>query len=111
MGIFDPNFTGNILRALDSGGNVLEQLISNTDPEFPVGTPGATFSTFVGFVRGQTDIQRIELSHVTGDWLAIDNVTYSSVVPIPAAVWLFATGLLSLLGFTKETSGLFSRKA
>lgn len=101
MGIFDPNLTGNVLRALDSGGNVLEQLISNIDPEFPVGPTGGVFSTFVGFVRQQNDIKRIELIHVAGDWLAIDTVSYSRVVPIPAAFWLFVTGLLSLFGFEK----------
>jgi hypothetical protein len=34
----------------------------------------------------------------------------ATAIPIPAAAWLFATGLLSLLGFTKVNSGLFSRK-
>jgi len=101
MGVFDPNFTGNILRALDSNGNVLEQMISNTDPEFPVGPTGGIFSTFVGFSRNQRDIQRIELINVPGDWLAIDTITYSTVVPLPASIYLLASGLLSILGFTR----------
>ena len=102
MGVFDPNLTGNILRALDSNGNVLEQVVSNIDPEFPIGPTGGVFSTFVGFSRLQLDIQRIELIHVTGDWLAIDNVTYSTVVPIPSAVWLFGSGLIGLIGIARR---------
>ena len=101
MGIFDPNFTGNVLRALDSSNNELEQLVSNVDPEFPVGPPGGGFSTFAGFSRSQNDIKRIELTHVAGDWLAIDNVSYH-VVPIPAAVWLLASGLLGLAGIARQ---------
>lgn len=34
---------------------------------------------------------------------AIDNITINtSAVPIPAAVWLFGSGLLSLIGFSKR---------
>jgi hypothetical protein len=36
--------------------------------------------------------------------------TIGTVVPIPAAVWLFVTGLLSLMGFSKARSATFFRK-
>jgi hypothetical protein len=48
-----------------------------------------------------------------GVWYATDgsgplDVVYGStgIIPIPAAVWLFGTGLLGLLGFAKKRKGL-----
>ncbi|MCP4769097.1 MAG: PEP-CTERM sorting domain-containing protein [Gammaproteobacteria bacterium] len=34
---------------------------------------------------------------------ALDNLTYS-VVPVPAAVWLFGTALLGFIGLSRRTS-------
>ncbi|NLE06141.1 MAG: PEP-CTERM sorting domain-containing protein [Crenarchaeota archaeon] len=101
MGIFDPNYTGNTLTAYDINNNVLETITSNVDPEFPVGPPGGSFSTFVGFTRATNDIARLELRHVTGDWLGIDNVTFNrqtSSVPEPSTMWLLSIGMVGVIG-------------
>ncbi|NKB19988.1 MAG: PEP-CTERM sorting domain-containing protein [Alphaproteobacteria bacterium] len=101
MGVFDPNFTGNVLVAYDILGNELERVTSDVDPEFPTGSPGGNFSTFVGFSRATADINRIELLVSGNDVLGIDTVTYSplqaaSSVPEPTTGIVF---LSSLIGF------------
>lgn len=108
MGIFDPNFAGNVLRAVDSAGNTLEEVTSGTTA-FPVGPTGGSFATYVGFVRPTNDISRIELIHVfstensIGDFLSIDNVTYYAAttptdVPEPASMTLSLLGGLCVGG-------------
>ncbi|MGB0574763.1 MAG: PEP-CTERM sorting domain-containing protein [Alphaproteobacteria bacterium] len=81
VGIFDPNFAGNVLIAYDVFGNELERVTSGTDAEFQTGPIGGSFSTFVGFTRDTADIKTIRLSHASADVLGIDNVTYSALVP------------------------------
>jgi len=44
-------------------------------------------------------VKRIELN--MGGSGAIDNITFS-VVPIPAAVWLFGTGFIVLAGLARR---------
>lgn len=63
MGVFDLNYTGNTLTAYDINNNIIENITSNVDPEFPVGIPGGTFSTFLGFSRITNDIAWAELKH------------------------------------------------
>ncbi len=38
----------------------------------------------------------------TPAYFAIDNLTYVSAVPVPAAVWLFGSGLLGLIGVARR---------
>lgn len=50
-------------------------------------------------------ISRVELAHVSnaGDQVEIDHFQYGlSAVPVPAAAWLFGSGLLGLVGITKR---------
>lgn len=104
MGIFDPNFNGNILRALDAANNVLESITSPT-LQFTLGPPGGSHSTFVGFSRTIADISRIELINAPGDLMGIDTVTFSASpagVPVPAALGLLGLGLLGL-GWRRRT--------
>jgi len=101
MGIFDPNFAGNVLIAYDAFGNELERVTSDTDPEFPTGIAGGSFSTFVGFSRATADINRIELLSVSNDVLGIDTLTYSSLestpsVSEPGSAILFLGNLIGL---------------
>lgn len=102
MGVFDPNLTGNVVRAIGFNGNVLETLVSGIDPEFSVGPAGGLHSTFVGFTRAVADIARIELIGVPGDVLAIDTVTFSNTqisefdVPEPATGLALLGGLVAM---------------
>lgn len=98
FGLFDVNFAGHVLRALDSGGNVLESITSAPgDPFFPTGPLGGTFSSFIGFVRPTADIARIELIISTTDALSIDNLSYFPIpVPEPSTVFLLGVGLAAM---------------
>lgn len=115
MGVFDVNFPGtypgygtvtvfNTLRALDAGNNVLESINSGT-ADFPVGPPGGTFSTFVGFARASNDIKRIELIGAAGDLLGIDNVSFyrslNGSVPEPGTLALLAAALIGLASYRR----------
>jgi hypothetical protein len=93
LGVHDPNFPGNELRAFDSSGNLLEGISS-----IPTGAVGGVFSTFVGFVRPTADIAYVELHNAPNDLLGIDNVMYfpgggTGAIPEPSS---FA--LLGLVG-------------
>lgn len=106
MGIFDPNFSGNVLRALGAQNQVLETIISPT-AEFTLGSPGGGHSTFAGFVRATADITRIELLHASGDVLGIDTVTFSTIttpVPAPGAFALIGIGMLGLVRRRKNVA-------
>ncbi len=58
---------------------------------------GETFIGITGLLGGV----RAEISAETGNgWFSIDDLQTSiSTVPIPAAAWLFGSGLLALIGF------------
>ncbi len=47
---------------------------------------------------GQVVSDSVSFSNVSGSGCSFDT----SVVPIPAAVWLFGSGLLGLIGFSKR---------
>ncbi len=45
-------------------------------------------------------VHTFEIHSVSSQWLQIDNLVYeTSPVPVPAAVWLFGSGLIGLFGF------------
>jgi hypothetical protein len=98
MGIFDPNFNGNVLRALDASNQVLESVTSSS-AAFPTGPTGGSFSTFVGFVRPSNDIKRIELLGAPGDLLGIDTVTSFAIpqpIPEPSSLILLLVGIIGI---------------
>jgi hypothetical protein len=59
------------------------------------------FTDYIGFVGIDTDSTIIGRAVVTGQFYALDNVQFNAV-PIPAAVWLFGSGLLGLVGLSKR---------
>lgn len=58
-----------------------------------VGVYWSLMLSFFGFTSN-TAFTTVTFRHVVNDVHGIDNVTYAtSVVPVPAALWLFASGL------------------
>ncbi len=91
FGIFDPNFAGNIIRAFDADGNLIE----STSPD-NLGLPGGATADYVGFVTATPLIKSIEINAGLQagymDALWIDNLSFTSV-PTPPAVLLLLAGL------------------
>jgi len=79
LGWGDPNFPGNVLRAYDANGNLLE--------EAPVelGPIGGVHAAWIGFKRPTADIMMIivqpDQSFPSGDDYVIDNIHYNTAVP------------------------------
>ncbi len=83
-----------ILNAYDSLDNLLDtDSITNS-----FAAPGWIASVF-----STTDISYItfEVSVSSGAGLLFDDLNFSAV-PVPGAVWLFGSGLLGLIGFSKR---------
>lgn len=51
---------------------------------------------------GGTDNSAIAAVSYTGDDFYLDDIGFNAVVPVPAAVWLFSSGLLGLIGITRR---------
>lgn len=96
-----PQASQLVIKLLDSSDTLLSSL--NLPP-----------SSFQTLVFNQSNVSKIMIDFSGGNygfygddryhaWYAIDNITYDiSAVPVPAAVWLFGSGLLSLIGVTRR---------
>ncbi len=89
------NGTGNLLATLSLG------LTSSTcDSAY-----GAGFCPFVATGVGFSGIAKSVSFAGVANQIVFDDVTFGSTVPdvpVPAAVWLFASGLISLVGFARR---------
>jgi hypothetical protein len=68
-----------------------------------VAMPAASDAAFAGLAFTQ-NIARLRITELSdggsGSISVFDDLRYEAVVPIPAAVWLFVSGLMGLLGFS-----------
>lgn len=94
-GAANPDWTVDLF---DSSDNLLESLV------FIGGDSTASFIEFYG--ASINGISRAELATTGYDWVKIDNFEYVSSVPIPAAVWLFGSGLLGLIGMARRKKAI-----
>lgn len=62
------------------------------------GTTGATFNSYFGDFDGDD----VNWNLVSGEWLTFS--TTEVVVPVPAAVWLFGSGLMGLIGIARRNT-------
>ncbi len=83
----DTNAITNVGNTPDTGGdNLWQQILFDSSAIPELKNVGRIYVFFAG----------------SG---ALDNLTYNvSVVPVPAAVWLFGTALLGFIGFSRRTS-------
>lgn len=95
---YAPGYSGELLiRALDTNFNVLEEY--NINQLAAISTPGElNGGAFRGISRANADIYAFELVGGVG---VIDDLTFSAV-PVPAAVWLFGSGLMGLVGMARR---------
>ena len=105
--ILDIDFNETFLiEAKDINGSVLETItITAGDPN-----TGDGIATFWSFDRTLNDIVSIRFkgsrTQAGGFGLGFDNFNarFASPVPVPAAVWLFSSALLGLIGFARRKS-------
>jgi hypothetical protein len=95
-----------LVTALDSGGSVIDSLLSPLGTAQGAGTLDGIPWTW-SFSHANNDIYAIELAFIgnktTSLGLAFDNFSPSTAaVPIPAAAWLFGSGLLGLAGMARR---------
>ncbi|MEM7642581.1 MAG: Ig-like domain-containing protein, partial [Pseudomonadota bacterium] len=76
FGLFDPNTAGGTVRALDRSGGVIQELVFGTD--VPLGPPGGSTSQPIVFVSPNSDIARVEVSPLSSDLTAIDQLGYGT---------------------------------
>jgi hypothetical protein len=57
-------------------------------------------NTWSQLIFNVSDVKRFELN--MGGSGAIDNITYMSAIPVPAAIWLFTSGLLGFIGIARR---------
>lgn len=87
LGWFDPNFTGNVFRAYDVAGNLLEQAAVAT------GATGGVHAAYIGIQRTSNDIWTIEVvPAASNDVYSIDHVHI--YIPGPAALSVMLAGAL-----------------
>lgn len=82
-----------ILKAYDSSGTLLEEFIT------PLTTiQGTTWATIT---RSTNDIAYIQATGWSGTTVSVDAFQFNAV-PIPAAFWLFGSGLIGLIGLARR---------
>jgi len=62
---------------------------------------GPLNKTFFGWTAIESVITKIEFASEE-PFSGLDDFQYGTVVPVPAAAWLFASGLLGLIGFARR---------
>jgi len=63
---------------------------------------GTTANNVYGFTGIVFDEIRIDPATTSNSAMLLDSVEYVSAVPVPAAVWLFGSGLLGLAGIARK---------
>lgn len=97
----------NTWEPLTTGTSTNQGSNGNPDSIFSL-----TGSPLISDGQGGWDARLVAAGNMGDDWLAFSstpyteiwdvNITQVSAVPVPAAVWLFGSGLIALIGFTRR---------
>lgn len=101
MNYFSPPEFNVIIEALDSLNNVLEDYTLNTEASIvsPGGEDGINEGAFRGISRDTFDIAAFRVRNA---YVVLDDLTFNAAVPVPAALWLFGSGLLGLVAVARR---------
>jgi hypothetical protein len=107
--VFDAFATGTTMFGLDLndlgfGDDVLRITVVGTSGTLTVEQTTGSLGDFIGFqdALGLTSVTFFNLGYGGGSYnYGFDNVT-TGIVPIPAAVWLLASGLLGIIGMGRR---------
>jgi len=95
---FSPPSTDIIISALDISDNILESYTLNALAA--ISTPdGINEGAFRGISRDTFDIAAFRVSN---GYVVLDDLTFHAAVPVPAALWLFGSGLLGLVAVARR---------
>lgn len=88
------------ISVFDAGGSLLDSRALTVNGL-------SAFDSFAGFANLGSRISRVRVDLATADpstdFTAIDNLSFgTTVVPVPAALYLFGTGLLALAGVARR---------
>ncbi|RDH84488.1 MAG: hypothetical protein DIZ80_03140 [endosymbiont of Galathealinum brachiosum] len=92
------------LWAYDSFGNLLDSVIAQGDGRGVSSSfcpPFCDTFTTVSILRETNDIAYILVGGVNAEGLFLDNMQFNAV-PVPAAIWLFGSGLIGLVGLARR---------
>ena len=97
----------DVANLLGLGGNFRFTLSDGVTVIADVARVETNSFSFIGFTNDMGDIRSLEIfnrSGGNGTFEAVDNVTLGTLtaVPIPAAVWLFGSGLIGLIGVARR---------
>ena len=103
LGEYSSSFTGALQTVtftghrLGSATPLIQEFTIDGTMDGPGGNDDFQVLTFSSDFRDLVSIQ------VSGEMFALDNLS-TNPVPVPAAVWLFASGLLALTGVARRRS-------
>ena len=89
--------TNVIISALDISNDILVSYTLNT--EAAISTGGTNEGAFRGISWADPLIAAFQISN---SYVVLDDLTFGTVVPVPAAVWLFGSGLLGLVAAARR---------
>src|SRR5947208_552548 len=88
----------NATAVFTTSANSIQLVLTNLQSTFSAGQLLADVSFMASGVTGSTVISNVSFSFGTGE----ENSAPGVPVPIPAAVWLFGSGLLGLIGIARR---------
>ena len=95
---YNSSYSNILIEALRRDGSVLESHV--LDLLAPISTPGGVNE---GAFRGiSSDAFDIAAFRVSNGYVVLDDLTFNAAVPVPAALWLFGSGLLGLIAVARR---------